>query len=117
MSAKKKAPQSDAGLFCLMMPDAAGENQKSKSRQGDYIKEPESSAVKGAAVADGAIAPLTARTAAADNSAAGSYPYWMRSPYQLNYFFCFCKNSEVLIIYMYMALHLLQVRGSERKIE
>lgn len=47
------------------MPVAAGENQKSKSRQGDYIKEPESSAVKGAAVADGAIAPLTVRTVTA----------------------------------------------------
>lgn len=30
MSRKKKAPQIDAGLFCLMMPDAAGENQKSQ---------------------------------------------------------------------------------------
>lgn len=29
MSRKKKSPTTNAGLFCLMMPDAAGENQKS----------------------------------------------------------------------------------------
>lgn len=64
-------------------------NQKSKSRQGDYIKEPESSAVKGAAVVDGAIAPLTARTAAADNSAAGSHPHG-------------CDPLISLIIYLFL---------------
>lgn len=46
MSAKK-SPPTYVGLFRLMMPDAAGENQKSKSRQDKYSKEPQSSAVKG----------------------------------------------------------------------
>lgn len=60
MSAKK-SPTDRCRAF-LTDASRGGRNQKSKSRQGDYIKEPESSAVKGAAVADGAIAPLTART-------------------------------------------------------
>ena len=61
MSAKK-SPPTYVGLFRLMMPDAAGENQKSKSRQDKYSKEPESSAVKGVSRVSGAIAPLTARS-------------------------------------------------------
>lgn len=94
-----------------------GRNQKSKSRQDDYIKEPESSAVKGAAVADGAIAPLTARTVTAPKIALRDRIYTDAIPLSAIFIICFCKNSVVLIIYMYMALHLLQVRRSERKIE
>ena len=75
-----------------MMPEiAAGENQKSKSRQGDYIKEPESSAVKGEA-AKRCAAPLTARTDAADNSAAGSHPHGCEPLISL-IFYLFLQNQ------------------------
>ena len=62
MSAKKKAPQIDAGLFLSVMPDAAGEPKITSPAKTIIPDAPQSSAVKGVAVADGAIAPLTARS-------------------------------------------------------
>lgn len=72
IAAKKKSPTDRCRAF-LTDASRGGRNQKSKSRQGDYIKEPESSAVKGEA-AKRCAAPLTARTDAANNSDAGSHP-------------------------------------------
>lgn len=57
MSRKKKAPQSMQGFFRSDARRSGGRKPKIKSRQDKYSKEPECSAVKGVAVADGAQHP------------------------------------------------------------
>ena len=54
---KKKAPQSMQGFFRSDARRSGGRKPKIKSRQDKYSKEPECSAVKGVAVADGAQHP------------------------------------------------------------
>ena len=99
MRAQKKAPQPMQGFFNCDASRAAGETKNpSPADINKYSKEPESSAVKGVSRVSGAIAPLTARTAAADNSAAGSHPHGCEPLISLIFYLFLRKSSGPAII-------------------